>query len=157
MSQKFLFGKQKSTDSSTISQLFIVLILLSLEWNSLQFQYHLCSKLQQYGNFSTTGTRKQLNSLAQVDIFLKYFQLLLSISYMSYWTNTVFRHKPPWLSNIQVYLKDLIKKEGINSHLTKLTITYPFLSHKLEPFSGFFSGTILSETLYNILHSCTIS
>jgi len=139
--QNFQFGKQKSTESSTILQLFTVIILLSLEWNSLQFQDHLCYQLQQHGIFSITGPRKKLNSLAQVDIFRKYFQLLLSIPYISYWIIAVIRHKPPWLLYIKVFLQDLIKTEGINSHLTiseKVTITYPFLSNKLEPFSGSF-------------------
>ncbi len=142
MSQlNFQFGKQKSIESSTILQLYNLLILISLGWNSMEFQYHLCYKLQQHGKFSTTGTRKKLNSLAQVDIFRKYFQLLLSISYISYWINTVFRHKPPWLLSIQVYLKDLTKKEGINCQFTiteKLALTYPVLYHTLELFSGSF-------------------
>ena len=136
--QNFQFGKTKSMESSTIVQLLTVIILLSLGWNSLQFQYHLCYKLQPYGNFSTTGPKENLNSLAQVDIFLKYFQLLLSFSYISYWIHAVFRHKPPWLLNIQVYLKDLTKKEGIKCRFTiteKLALTYSRLSCASGPVS----------------------
>ena len=116
--QNFQFGKTKSMESSTILQLLIVIILLSLGWNSLQFQYHLCYKLQLYGNFSTIGPKKNLNSLAQVDIFLKYYQLLLSFSYISCWTTAIFRHKPPWLFKTHVYLRDFTNKEGIECQFT---------------------------------------
>jgi hypothetical protein len=136
--QNFQFGKTKSMESSTILQLLIVIILLSLGWNSLQFQYHLCYKLQPYGNFSTTGPKENLNSLAQVDIFLKYFQLLLSFSYISCWTTAIFRHKPPWLLNTHVYLRNFTKKEGIDCQFTttvKLALTYSLLSRVTGPLS----------------------
>ena len=134
MSQQFLHASfTNSLESAILQKLLTVIILLSLGWNSLQFQYHLHYNSQHNRKFNSVGYKPVICS-EQVDILVSYFQPLLHIYNNPHWPLHLIRLKPPWSLTGRAYFICITQIQGINgffSYSENSTLTYHSFSSVL--------------------------
>ena len=72
-----LNGIQFSIESTSLEQLFIVIISLTLGWNSKQSQDYFCSKAQPTRNFYNAGAEPVIYSIEMDFLFFIFKHALL--------------------------------------------------------------------------------
>ena len=125
-------------ESTSLQQLFIVIILLILGWNSLQFHKYLCINAQPVRNFYNAGSEPVIYSI-QIDFLHQFFKQLPLVPHITHWYSQYHRPKPPWLNLLdwrkinKVFIGILIQ---ITTTRNKFFILYLFVLNDLPPFSA---------------------
>ena len=84
-------------ESTSLQQLLIVIILLILGWNSLQFHKYLCINAQPVRKFYHAGSEPVIYSI-QIDFLHQFFKQLPLVPHITHWHSQYHRPKPPWLN-----------------------------------------------------------
>ena len=125
-------------ESTSLQQLLIVIILLILGWNSLQFQKYLCSNAQPVRNIYNAGSEPGIYTI-QIDFLHQFFKQLPLVPHITHWYSQYHRPKPPWLNLLdwrkinKVFIGILIQ---ITTTRNKFFVLYPFVLNDLPPFSA---------------------
>ena len=134
MSQQFFVTLlNESMESACFQKLLIVIILLILGWNSLQFPYYLCSNSQLKRFFYNTGSEPVI-CLIHVDILVHFFTPSVPVSYNEHWHRPYFRPKPPWLIFGHMYMTYSESQCDINAYTLQsdiLILKFP-LSYRIH-------------------------
>ena len=136
-------------ESANFHNWLIIIILLNLGWNSLQFQNYLCSNSQNKRYFYYAGTEPVSYSL-HIDFLFFNFEQSPLIPRITRWHSQFHRPKPPWLNilawrNINKIFICIILQ--IVTTTTQFLTLYPVVSNDPYPF------TACSQLLISIFHT----
>ena len=143
-------------ESTSLQQLLIVIILLILGWNSLQFQKYLCSNAQPVRNFYNAGSEPVIYSI-QIDFLHQFFKQLPLVPQITHWYSQYHRPKPPWFNLVQLR-KITTGFVGINIQIfTTRNKFFPLYPFALNDLSTFTTCSMLSILMFHTeLTVCSI-